>query len=297
MKTLSFSAANPRAFGAALVLLSAVFFSMAGLFAKGVDAGAWDVVFWRALFGSLFLLVFVSGRGRLQSEWRGMGQWGWIVAIVIAGASTCYLAAFKYTAITNVSLIYAVTPLLAAGLAWGLLKERPSLQVMICSLAALAGVFVIVAGSLGSVQMLGDTLALGMAIGSALILLMYRAYPDTPTVMPTIVSSVILLPIAAAMSNPLQTAFSDILVLAVFGFVFSFGAVLFVEGARRLPSGESALLSTMEVPIAPVLAWLVLGERVGLQVALGGIIVFSAVILSQLRWGNQTATDLMTKRD
>ena len=213
-----------------------------------------------------------------------MGATGWIVTIVIAGASTSYLTAFKFTSISNVSLIYAVTPLLAAALGWVVLRERPSLRVILCSLAALGGVGVIVAGSLGSVQLLGDGLAFGMALGSAMILVIYRAAPGTPTVMPTVASAIMLVPIALIFENPFETEPYEVFLLMIFGVVFSVGAVVFVEGARRLPSGESALLSTMEVPIAPVLAWLVLSELVSFQTFFGGVIVFSAVIFSQLRF-------------
>ena len=33
--------------GAVLVVISAITFSTAGLFTKGVEAGSWDVIFWR----------------------------------------------------------------------------------------------------------------------------------------------------------------------------------------------------------------------------------------------------------
>ncbi len=38
-----------------LVVVSALMFSSAGLFAKGIDAGAWDIIFWRIGNGGLYL--------------------------------------------------------------------------------------------------------------------------------------------------------------------------------------------------------------------------------------------------
>lgn len=284
MNAIARSGVDRATMGVGLVLFSAMMFSMAGLFVKGADAGAWSIVFWRAVSGSICMILFLMLRGTLRSEAQQMGPAAWLVAFVIAGASSCYLSAFKYTSIANVSLIYAVTPLLAAALAWLVLRERPTLRVVLCSFGALLGVCVIVARSFGTVQLFGDTLALGMAVGSAAILVIYRASPSIPTVLPAVASTVILMPLALMLDNPFAIAPAEIGILLIFGVIFSVGAVAFVEGARRLPSGESALLSTMEVPLAPVLAWAVLGELVSAQVALGGVIVFSAVLLSQLRF-------------
>lgn len=40
--------------GALLVVVSAVTSGTAGLFTKGVEAGPWDVIFWRGFFAAMF---------------------------------------------------------------------------------------------------------------------------------------------------------------------------------------------------------------------------------------------------
>ncbi len=44
---------SERHMGIVYVLLATVLFSTAGLFAKGVAAIAWDIIFWRGLFAAL----------------------------------------------------------------------------------------------------------------------------------------------------------------------------------------------------------------------------------------------------
>jgi len=52
-----------RILGVILPLVSALIFSTAGPFTKGVEAGAWAVVFWRGVFTALFTIGFVFWRG------------------------------------------------------------------------------------------------------------------------------------------------------------------------------------------------------------------------------------------
>jgi len=52
-----------------------------------------------------------------------------------------------------------------------------------------------------------------------------------------------------------------------------------------LPSAETALLSTLEMPLAPILAYLILAEAPTVQVLAGGLIILISVIWSQRRGG------------
>jgi len=60
-------------------------------------------------------------------------------------------------------------------------------------------------------------------------------------------------------------------------------SVTLSEGARRLPAGETALLSTLEMPLAPILALIVLSETPSSTTIRGGLIVSLAVLWSQHR--------------
>lgn len=62
--------------GVILVLVSAVVFSTAGLFTKGVSADAWSVIFWRGLFAAIFSFVYILLKGTLKSETLRMGKSG-----------------------------------------------------------------------------------------------------------------------------------------------------------------------------------------------------------------------------
>ncbi len=56
--------------GVLLMLISALVFSTAGIFTKGVAADAWSVIFWRGLFAALFTGVYVQWNRKFYQEFR-----------------------------------------------------------------------------------------------------------------------------------------------------------------------------------------------------------------------------------
>ncbi|MEL7470947.1 MAG: DMT family transporter [Pseudomonadota bacterium] len=264
------------------MIASAVMFSSAGLFAKGVTAGAWDVVFWRGVFSALLTTLFIAGRGALRREFSGMGRAGLVAAVIGASGSVAFITAFKLTTVANVALIYAAAPMLAALIAWLWLGERMTRPVALACLTAFAGVGLIVSGSLGGINMRGDLLALWMTIVMATYLVIYRRYPKTPSAGPVVLASILVLPPALIYGTPFHNPLSEIVIMAGFGLVFALASVAMTEGAKRLPSAETALLSTLETPLAPVLAWLILTEVPTVLTVSGGVLIIAGIIGSQL---------------
>ena len=138
--------------GVILLVISAITYSTAGLFTKGVEAGSWDVIFWRGFFAAAFTTLWTIKRGALRLNFFRMGYSGWAVGVVGALGTAAFIPAFKLTTIANVSLIYAVSPLIAALLAWLVMGEKVSSRTIAGSVGALLGVAIIVSGSLTSRQ-------------------------------------------------------------------------------------------------------------------------------------------------
>jgi drug/metabolite transporter (DMT)-like permease len=279
--TMEFSPSSTRSTGIVLVVASALVFSTAGLFTRGVAAGAWDIIFWRGIFAALFTTAYVR-RGTFKTEFTGMGWSGVAAALVGASSTAAFIPAFKLTTIANVSLIYAASPLIAALLAWAWVGEALTRRVLIGSAAALAGVAIIVGGSLGGVHLKGDLLAAYMTCTFAIMVVIYRRWPNTPAAGPAVLSSLVLLPLAMAFGAPFSDLPGEIAIMAAFGIAFAVASVTFGEGARRLSAGETMLLSILEVPFAPLFAWLVFTELPAIATVIGGVLVLAGVIGTQL---------------
>jgi drug/metabolite transporter (DMT)-like permease len=266
--------------GVILLMISVVTYSTAGLFTKGVDAGSWEVIFWRGVFAGAFTTAWTINRGTLRQNFLGMGYSGWAVGVIGALGTAAFIPAFKLTTIANVSLIYAVSPLIAALLAWLVMGEKVSSRTMAGCVGALLGVAIIVSGSLGQIELDGDLLALCMTTAMASIMVIYRKYPDTPGPGPAVLQSVLLLPFAATFGNPFDVERTEAYLLSAFGLLFAIASVALAEGAKRIPSGQTALLSSLETPLAPVFAFILFTEVPNLTTFLGGSVVLFAVLFS-----------------
>ncbi|WP_390911341.1 EamA family transporter [Pseudosulfitobacter sp. SM2401] len=276
-------AKSTRTSGVVLVVISAFVFSTAGIFTNGVSTDAWGVIFWRGVAAAAFTLAYLMLRGQLRSELAAFGKPALLVTILMAAGTAAFIPAFKLSSVANVALIYAAAPFVTAALSWIFIREAPSRTVLIASIAAFAGVLIIVSGSLGSGAILGDALALFMTLMMSATMVVYRKHPDTTAALPAALSSVVLLPVALIFGAPMLVSGGEMPILVLFGLVFAVASVTLSEGARRLPSAETALLSTLEVPLAPLLALLILSEIPSVQGIIGGAIILIAVLWSQTR--------------
>ncbi len=80
--------------GAFLVVISAITFSTVGLFTKGVEAGSWDIIFWRGFFAAAFTTVWTINRGTLRQNYFGMGYSGLAIAVLGALGTAAFIQSF-----------------------------------------------------------------------------------------------------------------------------------------------------------------------------------------------------------
>jgi drug/metabolite transporter (DMT)-like permease len=276
--------------GIILVSVSAVVWSTVGLFAKGIEADVWVILFWRGLFSILILGLYVYRKSELgmAHEFKSLGWPGWLSAVIGAAATICFISAFKYTSIANVSIIYAVTPFIVAILSWLLMREKITVRTIISATLALVGVAIMVGGSRGSINLFGDGLALLMALGMAALVVIFRMFPERPMILSTLISAAIHVVLSLVLSSPFVVGTMDLVLLIGFGVVFATATILMVEGTRLIPASQSAIIGTMEAPLAPIWAWLVFIQIPSTATWIGGGLVLTAVFWNMIvRNGNQ----------
>lgn len=148
---------------------------------------------------------------------------------------------------------------------------------MLAAAVSLCGVAVMVWSSFGTGNLFGDGLALLMTIGSALYMIMVRAFRDTPAVWAGAVSALLLFILGWFVTDPLAVSARDAVLLVAFGSSFALSSILWTEGARLIPAAESGLLGSAEVPFAILFAFLFLAEIPPMASMIGGAIVLCAV--------------------
>ncbi|MHA6685269.1 DMT family transporter [Mesorhizobium sp. A556] len=270
-----------RTLGTILVASSAAVFGLAGVLTKSIHADPLAIVCWRGPVGALFITAYVLWRRRrsgTRSSLR-LGWRGWLLAVEGALASIAFIAAFKLTFVANVAIIYATAPFVAALLAFMLSGEAVRLQTLVAAAVSLCGVSIMVWSGFGTGSLAGDGLAFLMTVGSALYMIMVRAFRDTPVVWAGAVSAFLLFCLGWFVTDPLAVSARDAVLLVAFGVSFALASILWTEGARLIPAAEAGLLGAAEVPCAILFAFLFLAEIPPAASMAGGGIVLAAVFV------------------
>src|SRR5216684_5321733 len=129
------SETDSRRAGIALVTAAAVAWSTAPFFTRLLHFDSWTILFWRGLFGGgliTALLVLTQGRAGLR-DLTGMGRNGWLVASLSTLGMVSFIPALQLTSVSNVAIIIATGPFVAAAFAWLWLDEAARWQTMLAS--------------------------------------------------------------------------------------------------------------------------------------------------------------------
>ncbi|MEM9602634.1 MAG: DMT family transporter [Pseudomonadota bacterium] len=263
----------------AWLVASAVAFSSAGVFVRLAALDGPDVVWWRSAFSVVLLGLWLGARGQIGQEVR-MGWPGLAIAGVSALGTAAFIPSFLHTSIANVAVIWATAPFVAGALAWLWLRTPPSRSLLLGSALSLVGAASVVSGSLTTGGLLGDALAAVMTVCMAVVICLYRRWPATPVAGPTWLASLLLVGAFAPVASVTATPWSAIAVLAAFAAVFLFASIALMIGARGLHPAHTSLLSALETPIAPALAWWLLAEVPTTATVLGGGLIVVAVMLA-----------------
>ncbi|TDP48027.1 DMT family transporter [Zavarzinia compransoris] len=273
---------NDMRLGVALVALSTLAWSSAGLFTRLLPHDAWTILFWRGLFGALTAYGYVAlvERRSLVSAARAMGRQGVLFTVMMATGMIAYVVSLKLTTVAHVSIIYALLPFMSAGLAALFLGERLTAPTLVASTLALCGIGITVIQGFGEGDVIGDLLAVFMTLTMAVTIILLRQSKVRIEMMPAAcIASLLGALVALPLASPFAVSAADLGWLALFGTTnMGLGLIVFTLGARLIPAGMSALIGALDAPLAPLWVWLAFGETPLPATVAGGLIVLVAVL-------------------
>ena len=293
---VSYVPAGSRVSPMAVLLLasSALIFSTGGLFIRGLDhPHAWTTVFWRSLSACVSLLLLIIWRER-SNPVRAVvkiGRPGWAVGAAFCASSIGMVVALTNTSVAIVLVIFALSPLAAAVMAWILIGERVRNYTWMAIGVTVAGVAFMVSGpgaggsATGALIALIIPLAFGfgtvmirrhseVAMAPAMLLVGRDQRHHRPAVRPSVrrdaarPAAVARLRIRPARHRP-----GDL-----------------QRRRRRAPATDVALLSMLEPIMGPIWVWIFVNEYPGVPALIGGSTVFVALAAHTVYAASRTGT-------
>jgi drug/metabolite transporter (DMT)-like permease len=271
--------------GMALVIAAGAVWSLNGLMIRLVgEAGTWQVLFYRSIGMVPVLLVLISlaGGARVLTAMASTGRAGIIGGLGLALAFSGAIYSMQHTTIANAVFLFAAAPLITAALSMPVLGERVQPVTWLAILIAAAGIFLMVREGLSAGAGPGNAAALASAAGFSIFTLALRS-GHLSDMTPAILIGALFAIAAAAVAVALR---AESFALPVRGWGLSLlmgaalicgGMILFNAGVRAIPASEAQLLSLIEVMLAPVWVWLLLGEETSRDTLIGGAVLLSGI--------------------
>jgi drug/metabolite transporter (DMT)-like permease len=267
--------------GLVLCATGVVVISPDALIVRSVDADAWTTVAWRGIFtaiGTVVLLLVL--RPGVAPRTRRLTGAHLSAGALFAAASIAFVSALDRTDAASVLVIIAAGPLIASVLGRVFLHQRAAARTWLTGLAVVAGLALILGGSVGQGDVDGDLLALAGATCFAGYLTVSRAARPadmTPAIAVGGVGAALVGLVAGA--DP-GIGGRDLLLLALLGVaILPVSLALITRATHHVAAPEVNLVALLETLLGPLWVWLAVGERPSGEVLAGGLLVVGAVTI------------------
>jgi drug/metabolite transporter (DMT)-like permease len=262
------------------------------IIADHLSLGAISLVFWRIALGTLALGIgaVVSGRHDLLRLGR-TGRWTLLLGPGLAFIWFCNFETMKLSSVSVAVLTAYTSPVFLALLAPLFLPERLSRAVLIFLPIALGGLALIALGGEGGAH--ARPLAIVVGISGAVVLAFlviiqkHIVREVNPIGLSFWIDVFALVSLAAVLpfSGRVLPSANELGFLVILGVIFTaISGLIWLTLLRHVTAQAMGFLSYLEPVSASLLAWVLLGQRLGLAVTVGGALVLTAgliVILSE----------------
>jgi drug/metabolite transporter (DMT)-like permease len=283
--------------GVVMVATAGALWSLIGVVIKLLeDMDTWQVLFWRSAGMIPVLAAFVL--------WRNGSLTRGISPVVVSGALGLIAAfgggilAIQSLPLANAVFLFSASPFLTALLGRVLLGEKVRPLTWAAIAIAGLGIWRMIGGStFGAGALTGHLAALGSALGFAVFTVALRAGKGGEMLPTVILGAVFSMIVSAAIlsmqSAPLLARPADIATALMMGAaLLGLGMTLYTIGSRVVPAGELALLSQVEVMLAPIWGWLILSEMPAPATLQGGALILCALLLNALTGAHARRTQM-----
>ena len=279
-----------------LLFIAGITIGFSGILVRLSEVGPMASAFWRMAFAFPVLATWhLVERRKRSAVPAAQRPRAWSVGLIVAGMLyaielSIWHWSLEWTSVANSTVIANIYPVVVTLGSWILFRERANRLFLVGLATAVAGMVVLVGDkfTLGFDSLKGDILAAVTAIfygGYFIVVARMRARRSTAEIMTwsAIVASVILLPVAIAMSPTIFPTtwggWAALIALAVLCQAGAQGAITFA--LAHLPASLSAVTLLIQPLTAAIMAWLILGEPIGPFQVVGGAILLGGIFIAR----------------
>ncbi len=288
-----------KTFALPVLFLGAIGIAFAPIFVRLSETGPVTTAFYRLFFAVPMLWVWtqidIRTAARKQREKPKIPgsryEWKWVclAGLFFAGDLAVWHWSIVFTTVANATLFANFAPIFVTFGAWLLFKERITWMFIAGLFFALGGAALLIGISvgLGPQKVLGDALGLLTAIfyaGYILSIKQVRTMFSTSVTMmwSGIITCVALFVIASLSEDQLLASslygWSILIGLALVSHTG--GQAMIAYALAHLPASFASVALLLQPATAALLAWVILGEALGLLQGFGGVLVLTGIFLA-----------------
>jgi len=245
------------------------------------EVDSWTVLFWRGLLyaAGVSLLVLIKYRSKTIAEFKNIGKGGLVIGLCSGISTGTFVFAIVYTSIANALVIISTGPIMIAIVAWFLLKEKSSLITWASMIIIFIGIYIVMSGSFGGKNIVGDFFALITAVMMGFTFTLTRKYKDINMVPVNAIGGLIAALIAFLMANKITVPAEVVGHIIAMGAILSISFSLITIAPRYMPAAEVGMIMPLETVLGSLIAWYWIKEVPSNNAIIGGTIVIITLFL------------------
>ena len=239
------------------------------------DADTFTILFWRGIFYALGVLaiLFATYRKNTFKELKNIGRPGIWIGILSGIGGVTFIAAIQYTSIAKVLVIISTAPMVVAVISWAIINEKPKLYTWISMLIIVMGIYIVMKGDTGTLNVMGSSLAVISIIAGGYSFALTRKYSNVNMVPAMIVNALVVSGVGLAFSSSFYLPFDSLIYVIAGGILLAIAFSLITLAPRFIPASEVAMFMPLGTIFGIISAWLVINEQPSSSSIVGGSIV------------------------
>ena len=272
---------NNEILGTLCLLAAGFFLSFGGLLIKLVDgASTMQITSYRSITFSLVALIYIliTFKKQTPQAFIKIGPSGLLLVLILTLSNIFFVFGMSNTSVANAVFIMSTGPLWAAVASYFYLKKIIGTKTIIAILGSMFGIMIMFSQGLDSSRGLGNMIILGVPICFAVQLTIINKKSNIDFMPSTFLAGILIIVIGLFFIEEHTISNRDLFIVLFMGaFQVGLGFLLITVGSRYIPPHRAALYVLLEPILAPIWAWIGIGEKPPIIELVGGLIVFSFV--------------------